>query len=294
MQTETAMHLSAVIKLRHDYAQHSYCAPAFLYRGSRSAVSFLTTGSKRRIQMFDQNVLDRIQVITHSSIRIAGKTVIYIDPIGIAGEPHDADLILFTHPHFDHFSPKDVKKLMKADTVIAAPKSMALLCTLRLQKKPVTLLPGQQTELAGIPVTAVAAYNKAKPSHMKLMNWLGYLLTIGATQVYISGDTDVTEESKRVSCDIALLPVGGFYTMDAVQAAELANTIAPHTVIPVHYGKLLGGAQAPEQFRNALQPGIQADIRPSVYSNVMIPMLIRAALLGAAAFVLAYLAFRYL
>ena len=147
--------------------------------------------------MFDQNVLDRIQVITHSSIRIAGKTVIYIDPIGIAGEPHDADLILFTHPHFDHFSPKDVKKLMKADTVIAAPKSMALLCTLRLQKKPVTLLPGQQTELAGIPVTAVAAYNKAKPSHMKLMNWLGYLLTIGATQVYISGDTDVTEESKR-------------------------------------------------------------------------------------------------
>ena len=125
--------------------------------------------------MFDQNVLDRIQVITHSCIRIAGKTVIYIDPIGIAGEPHDADLILFTHPHFDHFSPKDVKKLMKADTVIAAPKSMALLCTLRLQKKPVTLLPGQQTELASIPVTAVAAYNKAYEDYSKVVDTLSPL-----------------------------------------------------------------------------------------------------------------------
>ena len=243
--------------------------------------------------MFDQNVLDRIQVITHSCIRIAGETVIYIDPVGISGAPHDADLILLTHPHFDHFSPKDIKKIMKADTVIAAPKSMAMFCTLLLQKKPVTLLPGQQTVLAGVPVTAVAAYNKGKPFHMKAMKWLGYLLTIGETQVYISGDTDITEESKRVSCDIALLPIGGLYTVNAVQAAQLANALAPHTVIPVHYGKLLGGAQAPEQFCKALQPGIQAEVRPSVYSNIMISMLVRVFVLAAAAAVLGFIVAKY-
>ena len=72
-------------------------------------------------------------------------------------------------------------------------------------------------------------------------------------RVYISGDTDITEESKAVSCDIALLPVGGTgYTMNAEQAAELAAAIAPHTVIPIHYGKLLGGANAAERFRAAI------------------------------------------
>lgn len=69
-------------------------------------------------------------------------------------------------------------------------------------------------------------------------------------RVYISGDTDITEESKAVSCDIALLPVGGTgYTMNAEQAAELAAAI---TVIPVHYGKPLGGANAAERFRAAI------------------------------------------
>ena len=243
--------------------------------------------------MFDQNVLNRIDVITHSGIRIGGDTVIYIDPVQISGAPHDADLIL-THPHFDHFSPQSVRKLMKDSTVIAAPKSMAAMILLTLRKKPVTLLPGQSTELAGIPVRTVAAYNKAKPMHMKAMKWLGYVLTIGDTAVYISGDTDLTDECRNVSCDIALLPVGGFYTMGPEQAASLANVIQPHTVIPVHYGKLLGGEDAAERFRSALNPGIQADIRPSAYSNIMIPQYAKFALLLILAAVFFFLARRFL
>lgn len=70
--------------------------------------------------MFERSVYDEIQTITHSGIRIGGDVVIYMDPISINGAPHDADLILFTHMHFDHFSPRDVKKLLKSDTVIAA------------------------------------------------------------------------------------------------------------------------------------------------------------------------------
>ena len=223
--------------------------------------------------MFEQKILDSIQVIEHSGIRIDTGTVIYIDPINVSGAPHDADLILFTHPHFDHFSPKDVKKIIKDSTVIAVPKSMAAFCVMLLHKKPVTLLPDQTVELAGIPITTVLAYNKAKPFHMKPMKWLGYILTLGETRVYISGDTDLTDEARNVSCDIAMLPiVGCLYTIDAVQAAQLANEIKPHTVIPVHYGTFLGGEEASKRFKAALTPDIQADIRSSAFSKVMVSM----------------------
>ncbi len=239
--------------------------------------------------MFEESVLKRIQVMEQSGIRIVGEKVIYIDPIKVVGAPHDADLILFTHPHLDHFSPKDAKKLMKDSTVIAAPKSMAVVCRLRLGRKPVPLLPRETQQLCGVTVEAVAAYNRFKLFHLKAMKWLGYILTIGQTRVYISGDTDITAESKAVSCDIALLPVGGTgYTMNAEQAAELAAAIAPHTVIPVHYGKLLGGANAAERFRAALDSRIEADIRPTAFSTVMISMYLRAAMLITACGLLGY------
>lgn len=239
--------------------------------------------------MFEESVLKRIQVMEQSGVRIVGEKVIYIDPIKVVGAPHDADLILFTHPHLDHFSPKDAKKLMKDSTVIAAPKSMAVVCRLRLGRKPVPLLPGETQQLCGVTVEAVAAYNRFKLFHLKAMKWLGYILTIGQTRVYISGDTDITAESKAVSCDIALLPVGGTgYTMNAEQAAELAAAIAPHTVIPVHYGKLLGGANAAERFRAALDSRIEADIRPTAFSTVMISMYLRAAVLITACGLLGY------
>lgn len=227
--------------------------------------------------MFRENVLEKIDVINHSAICINGEKKIYIDPIEIKGTPHDADLILFTHPHFDHFSPKNVKKLLKQNTVIAAPESMKFFCKLLPKSETVFLLPGRDYELCGVSIHTVAAYNNRKPMHMKAMKWLGYIIDVDDTKVYISGDTDITEESGSVSCDIAILPVGGFYTVNAVQAAELARKIAPHTVIPVHYGKFLGGADAAEKLRSALGTDIETDIRPNAYSTVLVSMYAKVA-----------------
>ena len=229
--------------------------------------------------MSEQNVLELITVNTHSSIRIGGERVIYIDPLSVEGAPHDADLILFTHPHADHFSPRDAKKLLKESTVIAAPKSMAGLCRIMLGREIKSLLPGEKYEQGGVKFETVAAYNKSKPFHLKAMKWLGYIINVGDTRVYISGDTDITDESRSVRCDIAMLPIGGFYTIDPIQAAELAKAVSAHTVIPVHYGRLLGGEDAPEKFRRALDEGIKADIRPNVYSNVLVKMYLTSAAL---------------
>ena len=236
-----------------------------------------------------ENPLAQITVNMHSSIRIGGDTVIYVDPIGISDAPHDADLVLITHPHFDHLSPKDIKKVMKDDTVIACPKIAAGLCRLLTGKKPVTVSPGQSLSLCGVPVETVAAYNKVKPMHAKFFRFVGYVLTVDGTRVYISGDTDYTPEASAVECEIALIPIGGTYTVNPVQAAALVNQIAPRVVIPVHYGLMLGGKDAPEAFRTRLKPGIEADIRPAVYSNVMLRVM---PLLTAAAVLLIYLAVR--
>lgn len=225
--------------------------------------------------MFQQEILQQIQVNIHSSICIRGEKVIYIDPLKIPDEPHDADLILITHPHFDHFSPNDIKKLLKEDTVIAVPESMAQITKLRTGRDPLSLKPGQSLTLCGIPAETVAAYNQHKPAHRKGSGWLGYVLTLGETRVYITGDTDDTPESRAVQCDILLLPVSGIFTMNARQAAALTNVIRPHTVIPIHYGALLGGRKAPEEFRAAVSDMTETDIRDTVYNNLMIRQYVR-------------------
>lgn len=230
--------------------------------------------------MFDRNVLDSITVITHSAVRIGGDKVIYIDPIGIEGEPHDADLILITHPHADHFSPGNIRKVLKDSTVVACPESMAGKLGRASGREPVSLTAGMSTSLAGVPVEAVAAYNKKKIYHPKKKGWLGYVLTVGETRVYIAGDTESNPENKAVTCDIALLPVDTSRTMTPDQAAELAKLISAQAVIPIHYGALLGGKKAPVKFKQALDPSIECDIRDTVYSSILVKMMVLPSVLG--------------
>ncbi|MBQ8966366.1 MBL fold metallo-hydrolase [Ruminococcus sp.] len=217
-------------------------------------------------------ITDNIKVIKHSCVRIECGIVIYIDPFMVEGAPHDADLVLVTHPHFDHFSPPNIRKVAKQGTVVAGPymlkRAKAVIggCSL------VPLSAGQKTNLCGINIEAVPAYNlKPARPHKRFLGWLGYVLDIGGEKVYITGDTDATPESKAVKCDVLMLPVGGSnYTMNAAEAADLANTIRPKTVIPIHYGALLGGRQAAQKFKDLVSPDIHTDIRPTVYSNAMV------------------------
>lgn len=69
------------------------------------------------------------------------------------------------------------------------------------------------------------------------------------------GDTDVTKEAKTGKCDIALVPIGGTYTMNAKQAAGLINEIKPDVAIPVHYGSVIGGKRDEAAFiENVKEP----------------------------------------
>ena len=205
-------------------------------------------------------MLDFITINEQSSIRIDEEKVIYSDPYNISGAPHDADIILITHSHFDHYSPDDIRKVMNPGTVVVCPSSMTEPQELGLTVKQVTA--GEKFEVLGVRFEAVPAYNTGKPFHPGSNGWLGYIIdSPDHGRLYIAGDTDITPDNKQVKCDIALIPAGGTFTTDAVQAAELVNTIRPKYAIPIHYGTVAGFPDDGEKFRKSVDNGIKVVIK---------------------------------
>lgn len=192
----------------------------------------------------------------HSSIRLGGSKVVYIDPWQIQGEPHDADLILVTHDHHDHYSPEDIQKLTKPGTVLVVPKAMGA-----TEPCAQTVEPGKQYVFSDVNVETVAAYNVGRLFHTKEKNYVGYLVTLDGLRYFIAGDTDCIPENKVVSCDVAFVPAGGKYTMDAAQAAELVNCIRPSVAVPTHYGTVTDSADAAQQFAALVSDGIIVEIQ---------------------------------
>lgn len=207
---------------------------------------------------------DIISINTQSSIRIAaGALVIYIDPIELTAPKADADLVFLTHDHHDHFSPDILKSIMKEDTFFVVPTGMmdsvrdigveeAFLIGMR---------PGNSMQVNGVPVEAVAAYNIGKPFHPKENDWLGYILTLDGKRYYIAGDTDATPDAKAVQCDVAIVPIGGHYTMDYKEAAALINEMKPSVAIPTHYGSIIGTPEDGDHFAKLVDGSIEVVLK---------------------------------
>ncbi|MCI9063857.1 MAG: MBL fold metallo-hydrolase [Clostridia bacterium] len=198
-----------------------------------------------------------IKINCHSSIKIESKKIIYFDPFRIKEEKHDADIIFITHDHYDHYSEEDVKKVINENTIIVAPKTIEIF---EKAKNIVRVEPNEKYEVLGIKIETIPAYNINKKFHPKENNWVGYIIEIGKERYYIPGDTDITPENQEVKCDIAFLPIGGTYTMEYKEAAELTNKIKPKIVIPIHYGSIVGTIQDAISFRDLLDENIECNI----------------------------------
>lgn len=179
--------------------------------------------------------------------------VIYIDPWGVPPDAAPADLILITHAHHDHFCPEDIDRLSTPDTALVAPHDVAA----ELRGAVTAVAPGETHVVADVHIETVPAYNvreEALAFHPKENRWVGYLLELDGRTYYHAGDTDHAPELSEVRSDIAFLPVGGHFTMDAVEAAGLARAIGPTVAVPMHYGFLVGSAADGERFRDAATP----------------------------------------
>ena len=208
-------------------------------------------------------MLKGIECLGHSTIKInKNNKIIYIDPYNISDGINDADYIFITHNHYDHFSEQDIKKVKNNETIIIITED---LYTNTLKSgfngmNIITVKPNENYQVEGIKFSTIPAYNKNKTFHPKENNWVGYIIELEGGKYYIVGDTDITDENKKVKCDVAFVPVGGTYTMDFKEAAHLINEIKPKIAVPIHYGSIVGTKQDATDFVKLLHPNIKGII----------------------------------
>ncbi len=206
--------------------------------------------------------VSNIMVNTQSSIRITGSKTLYFDPFQITEASHDADIIFITHSHYDHLDPESISRIERENTIFVAPASMEQEMKKAVKNAELVLMsPGESQDVIGVSVQAVPAYNRLKPFHPKHSGWNGYVVSMDGVRYYVAGDTDAIGELSSVECDVALVPIGGTYTMTAKEAAKLINKIRPQTAIPTHYGSIVGKPEDAEVFRKNVDTGIKVEIK---------------------------------
>ena len=161
-------------------------------------------------------MLENVEVLYHSSIKIKDNKIIYIGPFKIDKDYNDADIVFTTHDHFDHYSEEDIDKVINENTTIIIPEEL-LTKILRkgINKNAViTVESNKEYMVQGIKFETIPAYNTNKTFHPKENDWVGYIITLDGIRYYIAGDTDITEENRKVKCDVAFVQAGGTYTMN--------------------------------------------------------------------------------
>jgi len=202
----------------------------------------------------------KITWLGHSAFLIEGKDRILIDPF-LTGNPMAAvspdkvecDIICVTHGHSDHLG----------DTVDIARRTGAVVVSIlemsswfeRCGVKSVGFNMGGTAAIRSSRFSMVPAFHSSSVGapglEFSAAMAIGMVIDSGKV-VYHAGDTCVFSDMKLVGDmykpDVALLPIGGFYTMDPKGAAMAVKLIRPKIAIPMHYGTWDPIKQDPKEF----------------------------------------------
>lgn len=199
--------------------------------------------------------------IEHASLVLKwGETIVYSDPVGganaFAQQPKPA-VVLVTHLHGDHMDPETLSAVL-GDAVLIAPQSVKDALPEELAPRVSVLSTGETTEVGGITIQAVPAYNLSEEQqmyHPKSRGDNGYVLEKDGYRVYIAGDTSGTPEMRALKdIDMAFVPMNLPYTMDVEEAASAVLDFKPKTVIPYHY-RGQNGLSDVEKFKSLVNDG---------------------------------------
>jgi L-ascorbate metabolism protein UlaG (beta-lactamase superfamily) len=187
----------------------------------------------------------RLQWLGHASFKISGEdAVVYIDPWKLSKAAHDATVVLVSHSHYDHYSSDDIAKAAGKGAEIVGPYDVV-----SKEDRGQAMEPGESLQCGSVGIETVAAYNPNKQFHPKANKWLGFVVTVDGIRIYYAGDTDMVDEMSDLhDIDVALLPVGGTYTMGAEEAAAAAEHIKPRRAVPYHWGDIVGRQSDAERF----------------------------------------------
>ncbi|HUF62841.1 MAG TPA: MBL fold metallo-hydrolase, partial [Verrucomicrobiales bacterium] len=200
--------------------------------------------------------------VQHASFVLRWRDLIlYNDPVGgaapYAGLP-PAGLILVGHQHGDHFNTATLDAVRAADAALVVPPDVFDRLTAAQRETAIVLANGEETEILGLHIAAVPAYNDRHPQGRDN----GYVLTIANRRIYISGDTGPTPEMLALQeIDLAFLCMNVPFTMTVDQAAEALLAFRPRLVYPYHYRNQDGGFANLGRLRSLLGEGSGVQVK---------------------------------
>ena len=207
----------------------------------------------------------KITWLGHSCVLLTGSKKILIDPFIEGGSvvSADPDIVAVTHGHADHMGEAvSLRKLTVAITEIAkymkakgiAAEGMNIGGTIVLDGVSFTMTPALHSgwiEEAGIAAGGGAA--------------AGFVIRMDGNAVYHAGDTGLFSDMKLIGelyrPDVALLPIGGRYTMGPEEAMMAAQFIGAKTIIPIHYNTWKKIEQDPVPFKTAIERTTDMKVR---------------------------------
>ena len=214
-----------------------------------------------------------LEWLGHAGFLIKNSKVIYIDPYQIKEDSEKADLILLTHSHYDHCSVADMDKIVKSGTkIIMTADCQSKITRFNVPIQMIIVEPNRELDFQGIKISTLPSYNIDKHFHPKEESWVGYVIKMNGVIIYHAGDTDFIPEMQKLTGHsgsdkkfIALLPIGGRFTMTSEEAVEAARAIKPSLVIPMHYGTIVGNEKDAEEFVQLCEEeGIKAKIMEKI------------------------------
>lgn len=177
-----------------------------------------------------------LRPVEHASFALHWNGItLYNDPVGSANDYRrfpDPDIILVGHQHGDHFNASVLSGVAEDQTVIICPQAVFQQLSSSLKERATVLANGESTEVKGVVVEAVPAYNDRHPEGRDN----GYVVNLGGKRFYMSGDTEDVDEMRALEAiDVAFVAMNLPFTMSVDQAASALLEFKPKKVFPYHY-----------------------------------------------------------
>jgi L-ascorbate metabolism protein UlaG (beta-lactamase superfamily) len=217
----------------------------------------------------------RVTWLGHATVLITTRkgTNILIDPF-IAGNPKypkdfklpsKIDYVLLTHGHGDHISDV-VPVASKHDSTVVAIYELADYVAQQGVKNTIGMNLGGTVQLDDVAATMVDAKHSSGAQDKKGTHYVGvaagYVLTIpDSPTLYHAGDTQVFGDMKLISDlyhpEVAMLPIGGHFTMGPKEAAMAAHLLGAKTILPLHFGTFPPLKGTPAELATLVDSGVR-------------------------------------